>query len=270
LTEEQLLGQAKMYIATLRIADRFECEAVGIQYQQGLKDMAPASDLVEGLLNDDLRPPVHRMTDGSVIRPERSLPHFNEVDECAGVDALLTDEVWRRLGIDPANTLHDLRWGEEMRFEGEARFVWTLQISGAVPAAHLEGGYAGAVGYRQPKMYFPRGGSTLSGTCRPGEIVWSRIFQEGGRLHADLGRGRAIRVPRAENERRRRITTFEWPIMHAVFDGVGRDQMMARHASNHVQVAYAPSRELARQALEAKAAAFEALGIGVYICGDVA
>ena len=58
LTEEQILEQCKMYIAAVRIADDFGCDAIGIQYQQGLKDMAPASDLVEGLLNNADRPPV--------------------------------------------------------------------------------------------------------------------------------------------------------------------------------------------------------------------
>ncbi len=48
-----------MYIAALRIADEFGCDAVGIQYQQGLKDLVPASDLVEGLLNNVDRPPAY-------------------------------------------------------------------------------------------------------------------------------------------------------------------------------------------------------------------
>jgi hypothetical protein len=52
LTDVQILDQCRMYIAALRIADEFGCDAVGIQYQQGLKDIAPASDLVEGLLNN--------------------------------------------------------------------------------------------------------------------------------------------------------------------------------------------------------------------------
>ena len=58
LTDEQILEQCKMYIAALRIADDFGCDAIGIQYQQGLKDLAPASDLAEGLLNNVDRPPV--------------------------------------------------------------------------------------------------------------------------------------------------------------------------------------------------------------------
>src|SRR6202034_2533682 len=58
LTDDQILDQCRMYIAALRIADEFGCAAIGIQYQQGLKDLCPASDLVEGLLNNVDRPPV--------------------------------------------------------------------------------------------------------------------------------------------------------------------------------------------------------------------
>ena len=59
LTENQVLQQCKMYIAAVRIAAEFGCATIGIQYQQGLKDLAPASDLVEGLLNNVERPPVY-------------------------------------------------------------------------------------------------------------------------------------------------------------------------------------------------------------------
>ncbi|MGO1920993.1 MAG: fucose isomerase, partial [Microbacterium sp.] len=58
LTREQVQWQMKMYIAALRIADDFGLDAVGIQYQQGLKDLVPASDLAEGILNSTERPPV--------------------------------------------------------------------------------------------------------------------------------------------------------------------------------------------------------------------
>ena len=58
--------------------------------------------------------------------------------------------------------------------------MWVFEISGAVPPAHLIGGYAGAVSERQPAMYFRLGGGTLKGISKPGEIVWSRIFVDGG------------------------------------------------------------------------------------------
>jgi len=47
LTKDQTIEQCKMYIAAVRIAKDFGCDAIGIQYQQGLKDMTPASDLAE-------------------------------------------------------------------------------------------------------------------------------------------------------------------------------------------------------------------------------
>jgi hypothetical protein len=266
LTDGQILEQARMYIAAVRIAERFGCDAIGIQYQQGLKDMVPASDLVEGLLNDPHRPPV-RDHHGAMIRDGEAIPHFNEVDEGAAVDALVTNRVWRELGFEPSTTLHDLRWGEELVVDGMPVFAWVLEISGAVPASHLVGGYAGATGYRQPPMYFPLGGSTLAGVSKPGEIVWSRIYIKGGSLHADLGLGRALALPAAEVTRRRAATTPEWPIMNAELYGVTRDQMMAQHQANHIQVAYVPDAAGGVRALRAKAAAFAALGMRVQLCG---
>jgi hypothetical protein len=268
LTDAQVHAQCKMYVAAVRMADAFGCDAIGIQYQQGLKDMAPASDLVEGLLNDANRPPVLDPESGRELYAGRPLPHFNEVDEGAAVDAVVTNRVWTELGFDPATTLHDLRWGEHYRGEGVDDFVWVFLISGAAPAAHFVGGYAGARSERQPPMYFPLGGGTLKGVSKPGEIVWSRVFVEGGALHVDLGRGTVPQLPAAETERRWLETTPQWPIMHAILHGVSRDQMMARHRANHVQVAYAPNQEGADRALAAKAAAFDALGVRVHLCGD--
>jgi hypothetical protein len=94
----------------------FGCAAIGIQYQQGLKDMVPASDLVEGLLNNVERPPVYAAENRATeLYAGQALPHFNEVDECAGVDALVTNRVWNAMGLDPATTLHDLRWGRTLQ-----------------------------------------------------------------------------------------------------------------------------------------------------------
>ncbi|MDQ2946161.1 MAG: fucose isomerase [Acidobacteriota bacterium] len=262
LTDDQIRGQCKMYIAAVRIADQFGCDTIGIQYQQGLKDLAPASDLAEGLLNNVERPPVYS-SDGRELYPGKALPHFNEVDECAGLDALITNRIWTKLGFDPETTLHDLRYGED--YNGE--FVWVFEISGAVPPQHLVGGYAGVVSERQPPMYFHLGGGTVKGVSKPGEIVWSRIFVDDGVLKADLGRAGVRALPQEETERRWSITTPQWPIMHAVTYGITRDQMMARHKANHIQVAYAPDASAANQALAAKAAAFDELGLEVSICG---
>jgi L-fucose isomerase-like protein len=267
LTDSQILEQCKMYIAAVRIADEFGCDAIGIQYQQGLKDMAPASDLVEGLLNNVERPPVFDAA-GKELYPGRPLPHFNEVDECAGLDALATSRIWTAMGFDPATTLHDVRWGEHYRGEGIDEFVWLFQISGAVPASHIAGGYAKASSERQPPMYFRLGGGTLKGICKPGHLVWSRVFVEGGRLHMDLGRATAIELPAAETARRWKAVTPQWPILHALLHGIDRDQFMARHRANHLNVAYAPGAEAADRALAVKAAMLSAMGVEVHLCGD--
>jgi hypothetical protein len=269
LTDEQIREQLKMYIAATRLADFFGCDAIGIQYQQGLKDMAPASDLVEGLLNNAERPPVYHPETAKELFPGKALPHFNEVDECAGVDALVTNRVWSAMSLDPATTLHDLRWGKQFSRNGLDEFVWVLEISGAVPPSHLIDGFAGATSERQPAMYFPKGGGTIKGQSKPGEIVWSRVYVMDGKLHCDMGRGTAVSLPDQEMDFRWESTTPQWPIMNAVLHGVTRDQLMGRHKANHIQVAYADSAERADQALAAKAAMLNEMGITVHICGQV-
>ncbi|MET8908935.1 fucose isomerase [Micromonospora sp. NPDC004551] len=264
LTDAQLTSQFKMYIAALRIADDFGLDAVGIQYQQGLKDTVPASDLAEGLLNNVQRPPV-RSRDGSrELYAGAPLPHFNEVDEGVAVDSLVTNRIWTAMGLDPATTLHDIRWGETYGDD----FVWVFEISGSVPASH-NGGYDKSYSMRQPPMFFPLGGGTLSGVSKPGEIVWSRVFIMDGGLHVDLGRATVVELPAEETRRRLQATNPQWPIMHAVLHGVGRDQLMARHKANHLNVAYAPDAEVADRALRVKAALFAELGVQVHLCGDV-
>jgi hypothetical protein len=264
LTDAQLTSQFKMYIAALRMSDDFGLDAVGIQYQQGLKDTVPASDLAEGLLNNVDRPPVLSRDGARELYAGRPLPHFNEVDEGVAVDSLVTNRVWTAMGLDPATTLHDIRWGED--FDG--RFVWVFEISGAVPASH-HGGYDKSWSMRQPDMYFPLGGGTLSGVSRPGEIVWSRVFIMDGVLHLDIGRATALELPEDETRRRLAATTPQWPIMHALLHGVTRDQFMARHKANHLNVAYGDDAETADKALIAKAAMFAELGVQVHLVGDV-
>jgi hypothetical protein len=264
LTEAQVHSQFKMYIAALRIADDFGLDALGIQYQQGLKDTVPASDLAEGLLNNVERPPVFSRDGSRELHAGEAMPHFNEVDEGVAVDALITNRIWTAMGLDPATTLHDIRWGEE--FDDE--FVWVFEISGAVPASH-NGGYQNSYSMRQPPMFFPLGGGTLSGCSKPGEIVWSRVYIMDGVLHADIGRGHVAALPAEETQRRLDLTDPQWPIMHAVLHGVTRNQLMGRHKANHAQVVYAPDAATADKGLVVKAAFFEEIGIVVHVCGDV-
>ncbi|MFM7248621.1 MAG: fucose isomerase [Planctomycetaceae bacterium] len=271
LTRAQVLLQCRMYVATLRIAARYGCDLVGIQYQQGLKDLLPASDLVEGMLNDSKRPPVCAAGSSKPLFKGRPLTHFNEVDECAGLDGLLTERVHEALGEPGENTLHDIRWGDWDRSGTTEQWVWVFEISGGAPPAHFIGGWKGAEGFRQPPMYFRLGGSTLAGVSKPGEIVWSRIWVDGTgpteRLRMDIGRAGVVKLPEEETRRRLEATTKQWPIMHAVTYGVSRDQMMARHKANHLQVAYASDAAAADRCALAKAAAARALGIDVSLCG---
>jgi L-fucose isomerase-like protein len=224
----------------------------------------PASDLAEGLLNNVERPPVRSRDGERELYAGAPLPHFNEVDWGVAVDSLVTNRVWTAMALDPATTLHDIRWGED--YDGQ--FVWVFEISGSVPASH-NGGYDKSYSMRQPPMYFPLGGGTLSGVSKPGEIVWSRVFIMDGELHADLGRATAVELPADETQRRLDATTPQWPIMHAVLHGIDRDQFMARHKANHLNVAYATDADSADRALTSKAATFAALGVHVHLCGDV-
>ena len=148
-------------------------------------------------------------------------------------------------------------------------FVWVFLISGAAPAAHFIDGYAGASSDRQPPMYFKLGGGTLKGVSKPGFIVWSRVYVCHNELHCDLGVGEVVALPAKETARRWNETTPEWPIMHAVLKGVTRDQMMARHKANHIQVVYANYEASAHEACRIKAAAMDELGLKVHFCGEV-
>ncbi len=268
LTDAQLRDQCRMYIAAVRIADDFGCDTIGIQYQQGLKDLSPASDLVEGILNNSDRPPVKARENGRVLYKGEPVPHFNEVDECAGLDALLTNRVWKALRQPPETTLHDIRWGDHYKGRGVNDYVWVFLISGGAPPAHFIDGYAGTTSYRQVPMYFPNGGGTCMGVSKPGEIVWSRVFMQDDRLQMDIGRGTVVKLPEQETQRRLDATTPQWPIMHGITYGVSRDQMMARHKANHIQIAYAKSVEAANRCLAAKASMAQALGIEVHVCGS--
>jgi hypothetical protein len=271
LTRAQVLEQCKMYVAAVRIAHRYGCDCIGIQYQQGLKDLLPASDLVEGMLNDSKRPPVTAAGSTKPLYKGKPLVHFNEVDECAGLDGLLTQRVHEAVGEPVENTLHDIRWGDWDQSRSTDQWVWVFEISGGAPPAHFTGGWKGAHGYRQPPMYFRLGGSTLAGVSRPGEIVWSRIWIDNVNGHEklcmDIGRAQVVTLPEEETRRRLESTTKQWPIMHAVTYGISRDQMMARHKANHIQVAYAKDAAGADKAALTKAAVARALGIEVNFCG---
>jgi L-fucose isomerase-like protein len=135
--------------------------------------------------------------------------------------------------------------------------------------AHLKGGIAGAVGYRQPPMYFPHGGATIAGQCNAGRFIWARAHYVGTQVFMHVGTGHAVELPPEEFERRRRATTYEWPLMNVVLDGVARDDLMAGHQSNHVTVAYVDGVQLP-DVLRAFVAQALTQGIAVSVAGDPA
>ena len=233
LTRDQVLEQCAMLIALGRFVDRFGLSAVGVQYQQGLARCCAASDFAEGAIGNAERFPIPTV-DGRIVREGKAIPCINEVDMGTAIPQTMLWRLLDSLGLPAETTLHDIRWGSE--FEGT--FYWDLEISGAVPFAHLRGGIAGATGYRQSPMYFPKGGSTITGQGKAGRFIWARAHYEGTAVVLHVGTGHAVELPAAEFERRRRATSWEWPLLNCVLDGVSRDQLMAGHQSNHITIAY--------------------------------
>lgn len=239
LTRPQVLEQCAMLIALARFADRFGLSAVGVQYQQGLARACAASDFAEGAIGSTARFPIPA-EDGHIIRPGKPIPCINEVDMGTAIPQTMLFRLLDGLGLPSETTLHDIRWGSD--FDGD--FVWDLEISGSVPFEHLKGGITGATGYRQPPMYFPKGGSTIAGQGKAGRLIWARAHYEGTTVHLHIGTGHAVELPSQEFKRRLDATTKEWPLLNATLDGVSRDQLMAGHQSNHITVAYVDEAHL--------------------------
>jgi hypothetical protein len=161
LTRQQVLEQCAMLIALGRFVERFGLSAVGVQYQQGLAQSCAASDFAEGAIGSAERFPIPDVS-GAIIRPGKAIPCVNEVDMGSGIPQTMLWRLLDSLGLPSETTLHDVRWGSE--YGGQ--FYWDLEISGSVPFAHLKGGIAGAVGYRQPPMYFPKVGPPSQASAR--------------------------------------------------------------------------------------------------------
>ncbi|WP_316980148.1 hypothetical protein [Shumkonia mesophila] len=239
LTRDQVLEQCAMMIAMARFVKRFGLSGVGVQYQQGLKDSCAASDFAEGAIGNADRFPIPD-ENGEVIWPGKPIPCVNEVDMGSAVPQLMLNRLLDALGMPSETTLHDVRWGSVYG----GTFYWDLEISGAVPFAHLKGGIAGATGYRQTPMFFPYGGATIAGQGKAGRFIWARAHYEGTRVIMHIGTGSAVELPKDEFERRRRATNYEWPLLNATLDGVGRDDLMAGHQSNHLTIAYVDGEAL--------------------------
>jgi hypothetical protein len=257
LVHGQVLSQMKMYSSAARIYRRFGLAAIGIPYQLGLVRCAPASDLVEGMLNNAERPDVIDPETGEVINQGKAIVHFNEGDIGAGIPQVLMHDIYQRCGLPPETTLHDVRWGREY----DGKFLWVFEISGGAPPAHF-GGWQNTKVYRQPKGYFPLGGGTCSGVSKPGVITWARFYESFGDIGMDCGLGEVIALAEAEVQDRLTRTTREWPIANVHIPGYDRDQLLASHMSNHIVIGYG-------NILQELIATCMHLGIPTRIGGDI-
>lgn len=262
LTRDQVLEQCAMLIAMARFVQRFGLTSVGVQYQQGLAHSCAASDFAEGAIGSTARFPIPDEA-GNIIRAGKPIPCINEVDMGTAIPQTMLWRLLDSLGLPAETTLHDIRWGSEY----QDTFYWDFEISGSVPFEHIKGGIAGATGYRQPAMYFPKGGSTIAGQGKAGCIIWARAHYEGTQVHMHIGTGRAVELPTDEFERRRKATTYQWPLLNCTLDGVGRDDLMAGHQSNHITVAYVDEAHL-QDVLRAFVAQALTQGIKVCVAGD--
>lgn len=256
LVQSQVLSQMKMYSAAGRMVARYGLSAIGIPYQLGLARQCPASDLIEGMLNNSDRPNIKDPESRQLVKKGAPIPHFNEGDLGAGIPQLLMHDIYQRKGMPPETTLHDVRWGREW----EDRFVWVFLISGGAPPAHF-GGWKKAHVHRQPPMYFPQGGGTCAGVSKPGTITWSRLFDSFGELYMDCGTAEVLAMPEEEVQDRLNRTTPVWPIANVHIPGYDRDELMATHMSNHVTIGYG-------DILQELLATCKHLGIKTRVAGD--
>ncbi len=257
LVHGQVMSQMCMYSAAVRMAQRYGLSSIGIPYQLGLMRCCPASDLVEGMLNNADRPDVRDYDTGKIIRKGDAIPHFNEGDMGSGVPQVLMHDIYARKGMPVETTLHDVRWGREY----DGKFVWVFLISGAAPPAHF-GGWKHTKVYRQAPMYFPLGGGTCSGVSKPGVITWARFYERFGEIGMDCGTGEVVEVDKADLQDRLNKTTSVWPIANVHIPGYGRDELMATHMSNHITIGYGDIlQELIATCLH--------LGIPTRVAGDV-
>lgn len=277
ITPAAVIQSGQMYGAIVEHVADEGLAGVGIAYQLGLAKLCAASDLVEAMLNSTDRPPVEYR--GKIVMPGEPIMCANEADMGCAIDQTLSKILYKGAGLAPVwweTTQHDLRWGHSYRNNGKYKgkeididsFIWAFELSGNTPAGHMENGWADMHAERQPYDYFPENGICTKGTTKSGEIIWSRAYIDQGELCMDVGRGAAVELPPEESNKVWEATTKEWPLMHAITYGITRDQMMAKHKSNHITVSYAPDAAMANEIMFAKAAMAHELGFRVNLCGN--
>ena len=186
-----MLEGLKMYDAAVRLAVEHGCAVIGIQYQHGLQGLCVASDLAEGLLNNPDRPPVRDARGEVLLEGQRHRP-LQRGRRGRGSRRAAHQPRLDRHGPRPRHDAARRALGRGGSTErGVDDFVWVFEISGAVPPNHLIDGYRGAVGERQPPMYFRARRLHHQG----------HLPARGDRLEPHLRRGR--RPPHGHRPRRR-------------------------------------------------------------------
>ncbi len=221
LTPNQVVKQFRMMRAALDMFDEYGADCGGTQYQLGLIDSWPATDLWDGLMNNRCRP----WGNGD------SIAWATEADLGNLLPMQLLKEIQVAKRQDPEVYFHDVRWG--MEIDGE--FVWVLLNSGCVApyffnksADSLEGMHS----YRQPSMYFKHGGGTCAGVTIPGEMTYARAYVEDGQLKMIVGLQEVKQYSDELVDTMLDATNPEWPLAAAVKD-VPMHVMMGDFPSNH-------------------------------------
>ena len=218
--------QLRDYLVALDLLEEFKADCLGWQYQLGLIPLRPPSDLAEGLLNSTCRPE----SNGDTVATA------TEADQGNVLPMEMLKRLLKRKKLHQAVMFHDVRWGAEH----QGRFLWVLLNSGSCGAYafnHDPDSLRGAHSYRQPSLYFPTPGGTLTGESLPGKMTWARAYIRAGELWMDIGRGEVVKLPEAVRDQWWEGTTRQWPFMAADM-GITRDTLMAHYLSNHVAVAY--------------------------------
>ncbi len=218
--------QLRDYLVALDLLQEFKADCLGWQYQLGLIPLRPPSDLAEGLLNSTCRPE----SNGDTVATA------TEADQGNVLPMEMLKRLLKQKKLHQAVMFHDVRWGAQH----EGRFLWVLLNSGSCGAYafnHDPDSLRGAHSYRQPSLYFPTPGGTLTGESLPGKMTWARAYIRAGELWMDIGRGEVVKLPEAVRDQWWEGTTRQWPFMAADM-GITRDTLMAHYLSNHVAVAY--------------------------------
>jgi len=221
LTPDQVLKQFRMMRAALDLVDEFGAQCGGTQYQLGLIESWPATDMWDGLVNNRCRPWGNGQT----------IAWATEADYGNLLPMQLLKEILLAKREDPEVYFHDVRWGKEI--DGE--FVWVLLNSGCVApyffnrsADTLQGMHV----YRQPAMYFKHGGGTCAGVTIPGVMTYARAYVEGGQLKMVIGRQQVREYGADQIQGLLDATSPEWPIAAAVKE-CPEHVIMADFPSNH-------------------------------------